>query len=199
MKGRGLFWPSKPHLFLCSGVDGCLGLSEALPLPGKVGFSSLPVGAEPSSVVPSFEGSSWHKQGPLFYCTLHSAPVAQCSVTGLSQYVTATTLAKERGEIQCIVRAVIVACLCRYYIMIALFSLNDAECLYMCFEFFIPCFLTFAAVFLNRRARLQSLANFLRDHKYLICQLCHRDLPLVALFNRDIGRFMNIHAAVLGY
>lgn len=71
--------------------------------------------------------------------------------------------------------------------------------LYTCFEFYTPCFLTFAAVFLNRRARLQSLANFLRDYKYLICQLSHRDLPLVALFNRDIGRFMNIHAAVLGY
>lgn len=96
-------------MFLYSGVDGCSGLSEALPLPGKVGFSSLPVGAKPSSVVPSFEGSSWQKQGPLFYCTLHSGPVAQCFVTGLSQYAMATTLAKERGEIHCIVRAVIVA------------------------------------------------------------------------------------------
>lgn len=29
--------------FLRCGVDGCSGLSKALPLPGKVGFSSLPV------------------------------------------------------------------------------------------------------------------------------------------------------------
>lgn len=73
-----------------------------------------------------FEGSSWHKQSPLFYCALHSAPVAQCFVIGLSRYAMATTLAKER--------AVIVACACRYCIMIVLFSFNNAERLYTCFE-----------------------------------------------------------------
>lgn len=116
-------------LFLCSGVDGCSGLPEALPLPGKVGFSSLPV------AVPSFEGSSWHKQGPLFYSALHSAPVTQCFVTDLSRYAMATTLAKKLGDKRCIVQAVIVACACRYSIMIVLFSFNNAEHIYTCSEF----------------------------------------------------------------
>lgn len=59
--------------------------------------------------------------------------------------------------------------------------------------------IAFAVVFLNSSTRLRSLANFLRDHKYLIGQLSQRDLPLVALSNRDRGQFMNIHAAVLGF